>query len=135
MNGRIRRLPNYTGACIYVMRMIVKEGAILVQEMQNAETAVAAAPMSADEQRHLAQSIRQEMGIHPDEDVAMQVNTAPLPYISSTSCQCIQCAASIAKEDPYLVLASARAYLCLILQLQPRPNAGGLDHNAPGFWR
>ena len=57
--------------------------------------------MSADEQRHLAHSIRQEMGIRPDEDEAMRVNTASAPSMTSTSCQCIQYAASIAKEDLY----------------------------------
>ena len=87
--GRIRRLPDCTGALHLCDVPVCEKGAALVQEMQNVETAGAAAPMSGDEQRHLAQSIRQEMGIRPDEDEAMRVNTASMPSMTSTSCQCI----------------------------------------------
>ena len=74
-----------------------------MQEMQNAEAGGAAAPMSVDEQRHLAHSIRQEMGIRPDEDEAMRVSTAPGRSMICTSCRCIQCAAcSSSMADEHL---------------------------------
>ena len=93
MKARIRRLPDCTGALHLCDMPICEKGATLVQEMQTAETAGAAAPMSADEQRHLAQSIRQEMGIRPDENEAMRVNTAFAQFMTCTCCRCIQRAA------------------------------------------
>ena len=69
------------------MCLLVKNDDTAMQDMQFAETAgAAAAPMSADEQRQLAQSIRQEMGIRPDEGEAMRVKAAPLPYTTCMSC-------------------------------------------------